>query len=342
MRYNETMVIFVLLLSGIIVLLAATRPATLGISDFELNRRRISSNLTKIDDLREESAATIVVLLRILQAIILVVLVLVSVNVLDWLGGVIASIVVVLTYQPIANLKPVRSFAAKLYTYYEKHLLALCQQFPKLAAHLANLESASQARSEVRVYSKEEFVALIKRSSGVLSKHEVRLVGSVLDFENKTVSDIMTPRSMIDSVKQDDLLGPILLSELHETGHSRFPVIDKDIDHIVGVLYVRELLSVDSTKNSPKVAQVMDKEVCFIRQDQSLDKALAAFIKTEKLLFVVINEFRETVGLLSLEDVIEALLGQKINDEFEKHSDLRAVAEHNPKKNNSPAKSHEV
>lgn len=86
----------------------------------------------------------------------------------------------------------------------------------------------------------------------------------------------------------------------------------------------------------------MDKEVCFIREDQMLDEALAAFLKTQKLLFIVINEFRETVGILSLEDVMEALLGQKITDEFEQHSSLRAVAERNPRKNNSPVSARNV
>ena len=50
----------------------------------------------------------------------------------------------------------------------------------------------------------------------------------------------------------------------------------------------------------------------------------------------MINQYRETVGLLSLEDALEALLGKKINDEFDTHEDLRKVAEHNPRGNNSP------
>ncbi|OYW41827.1 hypothetical protein B7Z28_02085 [Candidatus Saccharibacteria bacterium 32-45-3] len=80
----------------------------------------------------------------------------------------------------------------------------------------------------------------------------------------------------------------------------------------------------------------MDGEVCFIRDDQNLAHALKAFIKTEKLLFIVVNQYRETVGLLTLEDVIESLIGQKINDEFEHYTDLRAVAEQNISHNNSP------
>lgn len=82
----------------------------------------------------------------------------------------------------------------------------------------------------------------------------------------------------------------------------------------------------------------MDKKVFYIHQDQSLQQALAAFLRTRHHLFVVINEYRETVGLLSLEDVIEALLGRKINDEFDVYDDLRKVAEVNPQKNNKLTK----
>jgi CBS domain containing-hemolysin-like protein len=86
----------------------------------------------------------------------------------------------------------------------------------------------------------------------------------------------------------------------------------------------------------------MDPKVYYIHEDQTLEHALAAFLKTHHHLFVVVNEYRETVGILCLEDVIEALLGRKIVDEFDAHDDLRAVAAHNPRSNNSSSKSHDV
>ena len=149
----------------------------------------------------------------------------------------------------------------------------------------------------------------------------------------------MIPRTMIDSIGKDEVLGPIVLDGLYKTGHSRFPVIDGDIDHVVGMLYVQDLVTISNAKKSQKsyhVTDAMEHAVCYIREDQSLQQALAAFIKTRHHLFIVINQYRETVGLLSLEDALEALLGKKINDEFDTHEDLRKVAERNPRGNNSP------
>jgi CBS domain containing-hemolysin-like protein len=79
-------------------------------------------------------------------------------------------------------------------------------------------------------------------------------------------------------------------------------------------------------KKSVTAERAMEPRVFYIHEDQTLRHALAAFLRTHHHLFVVVNEFRETVGLLSLEDVIEALLGQKIVDEFDTHEDLRTVA----------------
>lgn len=330
------MLILIILVALVLVLVEATRPIAPNFSDFELKRRNKSGNLSRLDSARVQYQESISVILRMDSAVLLVIFVSLAITQFGWLSGLIASILLVLTYQPLATLGFVRSLAAKLYRYYEKYLLDFCQKFPRLAEHLARIGSSSRVKASAKLFSKEELINTIDNSSNILSKSELAFIKSALNFDKKQVSDIMTPRSMIDSISHDELLGPITLHELHDTGHSRFPVIDGDIDHVVGVLYVRDLLSIDGNKNSPKVAQVMDKNVCFIRQDQSLDQALAAFLKTKKLLFIVVNEFRETVGLLSLEDVVETLLGQKIDDEFEKHSDLRAVAERNPRKNNSP------
>ena len=162
-------------------------------------------------------------------------------------------------------------------------------------------------------------------------------MASTLHFGDKTVEQIMTPRGVVDTVNKDQIIGPLLLDELHKTGHSRFPVMDGDIDHIIGVLHIRNLLTLKD-KTSHRAATAMEKKVYFINQDQKLEKALAAFIKTRHHMFVVVNDYRETAGIITLEDVVEALLGRKILDEFDVVDDLRALAAKNPRQNNeSPA-----
>lgn len=336
------MVIIAIIVVALLIIAAATHPKTLKLSQFEISRREKAGLLSEIDSKRAKYASDIATLIRLKSALLLVIFVPCSIAAFGWIIGIALSAVLALEYQAVARLKPVRALADKLYSLYEKYLLVFPEKAQWFFKWFKTIDESLKENQQIELFSKDELSELLQRSPNILSKSEARLVDGALSFGGKSVKDIMTPRSVIESIGQNELLGPVVLSDLHKTGHSRFPVIDGDIDHVVGVLYVRDLLTIDGSKNSNKVSEVMDKTVCFIREDQTLDQALAAFLKTQKLLFIVVNEFRETVGLLSLEDVIEELLGQKINDEFEKHSDLRAVAERNPRKNNTPDKAKNV
>ena len=179
---------------------------------------------------------------------------------------------------------------------------------------------------------------MVAQSSGAISPSEKKLITNGLKFNDMKIEEIMTPRSMIESVPMNELLGPLVLDDLHKKGYSRFPVIDGDIDHVVGMLRIQDLLTIDRKAKSHRAETVMNKDVYYIRENQTLQHALAAFLKIQHHLFIVVNEFRETVGLLSLEDVIEALLGQKIIDEYDVYGDIRKAATANPQKNNLPTK----
>ena len=149
--------------------------------------------------------------------------------------------------------------------------------------------------------------------------------GAVGYFAKKTVESIMVPRGAIKVLQKTDLVGPLMLDELHRTGHSRFLVLDGDIDHVVGVLHIRTMLEL-LDKKSQTAEKAMEKSVYYIHQGQTLGDALAAFLKTRHQLFVVVNDNRETTGLLTLEDVIEQMLGHEIVDAFDIHDDVHAVA----------------
>lgn len=187
---------------------------------------------------------------------------------------------------------------------------------------------------DMQLNSREELTMLLEASPGILTRDEERRLEASFGFDKQTVASIMTPRSMICAIDEQEALGPLVLDELYKTGHSRFPVYRGDLDHMVGMLYLRDLVD---TKRSTEVARTaMHAKVYFIRDDHTLSQALKGFLTTHQHVFVVINKYRETVGLLSLEDVMEVLLGQNIRDEDDVYDDIRAVAEKNPHHNNQP------
>ncbi len=86
-------------------------------------------------------------------------------------------------------------------------------------------------------------------------------------------------------------------------------------------------------KRSVTAEKAMDPHVVYLRQDQTLAHALAAMLRTHRHLFVVIDASRHTVGVITLNDVIEALIGRKIVDEFDGHESIRAVSERSAHEN---------
>lgn len=175
--------------------------------------------------------------------------------------------------------------------------------------------------------SKEELTKVIKEHSNheesEITPSERRIVEHALTISEKKILDIMTPRRVLKAVAADEILSPDLLDELHKSGFSRFPVFKTSIDEIIGTLFIRDLIDI---KNKKTVVDAMDKEVYFVNEEQTLEHVLHAFLRTKRHLYVVVNEFKETVGVISIEDVIEHILGREIVDEFDRYDDLRAVA----------------
>lgn len=335
---------FLIIVSAVIfislVLVAGVRPGRSRLSLFELERRAEDGDKQAKKELeREGLIIDVVSLIKIKTAVLLVGFAILAILTFGWAIGVITSILVAILYGPIANVGFINKLSQKLYSAFEPEILKVVKKFSKIF-RIVRLKSDTEVGPS-SIDSRQELQNLVENSDGVLTDDEKKLILSGLSFSESLVSSVMTPKSVIDSIKKSEFLGPLTLDELHKTGHSRLPVIDGDIDHVVGILHLQSLLALD-IKRSTTAEKAMDPKVYYIREDQTLRHALAAFLKTHHHLFVVVNEYRETVGLLALEDVIEALIGQKIIDEFDAHDDLRAVAASNPGKNNESQKGKDI
>ena len=177
------------------------------------------------------------------------------------------------------------------------------------------------------LYTKEDIIELIDTQKvqvdNRITEEELDIVKHALQFGDKTVAEVMTPRRMIKMVSSVDVIGPVLMGELHNSGYSRFPVYQDKEENIVGTLFIRDLVE---AKAGGFVKTVMRKDVFYVYDQQSIARVLDAFIKTKHHMFLVVNNFEEIVGLITIEDVVEQVLGKQIIDEFDQYDDLRAVA----------------
>ncbi|MEO5627740.1 MAG: CBS domain-containing protein [Candidatus Saccharimonadales bacterium] len=181
--------------------------------------------------------------------------------------------------------------------------------------------------SHTNLFQKEDLIDLLeqqeRQTDNRITKQEIDMAVHTLSFGDKLVRDIFIPFSQVKAVKLGDSLGPILMGELHDSGHSRFPVYDGKSNNIVGVLYLHDLLQ---KKQGGSVKDIYQKQVVYAHEEQSLYQTLQAFLKTKRHLFVVVNQFEEVIGIVTIEDVLEQVIGQPIMDEFDQYEDLRAVA----------------
>lgn len=181
------------------------------------------------------------------------------------------------------------------------------------------------------IYEKEDLLEFINsqnsRQENRISEYELKMAFNALTFGDKDVSGVMTPLRKVKFVSKNDEVGPLLMDELHKSGFSRFPVVEDSSNDsspkVVGTLYLKNIIG---HTEKAKVVDLMDKNVYFVNETQSLNSALDAFIKTHHHLFIVVNNFEEMVGVISIEDILEQIIGSEIVDEFDKYDDLRAVA----------------
>jgi len=155
-----------------------------------------------------------------------------------------------------------------------------------------------------------------------VSKDEVLIATSALTFGDENIGKVMTPIGVVKTVNEKDVLTPVMLDDLHDSGFSRFPVKGNG-DAYVGTLYFKDAVNMET---SHTVKNIMRKDVFYVNESALLDQALKAFLKTQHHLFMVVNEYEDVVGVISIEDILERIIGKRIVDEFDKYDDLRAMA----------------
>jgi CBS domain containing-hemolysin-like protein len=169
------------------------------------------------------------------------------------------------------------------------------------------------------------------KQKGVFDEIEERLIKSVFDFADSTVRRAMTPRTDVVALNLNASSKEIIDS-IVENGYSRFPIYEENIDHIKGVLYSKDIII---HKLNPELIILKDllHEPLFVPDSMPLSKLLNIFQLKKKHIAVVLDEFGGTAGIITLEDILEELVGE-IQDEYDeespplvKHSDTIAFAE---------------
>lgn len=186
---------------------------------------------------------------------------------------------------------------------------------PSLIQKLFGTKSHEEKQQE----AEEEILSLVEegQEKGVIGDSTKDIIENLFDFDDTTACEIMTHRTDVAAVEDTDTLSDVVKTAI-ESGFSRIPVYHETIDNIAGVLYVKDLLRY-ITEEVPENFKLTDitREVIFVPKTKNCSELFTEMIKAKIQLAIVVDEYGGTEGLLTMEDLIEDILGRSIQDEYD-------------------------
>jgi CBS domain containing-hemolysin-like protein len=175
--------------------------------------------------------------------------------------------------------------------------------------------------------TREEFavIAELGQTEGALREDEYRVIHNVLRLRRVRVRDVMTPRTVVFMLHKD-LTVQQALDEHGSLQFARIPVYGEGPDDVVGVVLRHALHTALQEGRGARTLRELATPIHAVPQDAALDRVLDEFIERKEHLFLAVDEYGGTAGVITLEDAIETLLGTEIVDETDQAVDMRAVA----------------
>lgn len=248
------------------------------------------------------------------------------INIDVWRGISIVIITIILSFFTLVfgELVPKR-LAMK---YYEKiafstigvikAISSITSPFVKLLTASTNMVSKifGVGEAEEEIVTEEEIKMMIDEGEekGTIEEEEKVLLNNVFAFNDIIVSEIMTPRTDMFAIEIDDNVNE-LLDEIDEYKYSRIPVYEETIDNIEGILFIKDILKAVKTGQKINIRDIM-REPYFVPESKGIDELFRELQKSKQQMAIVIDEYGGTAGLITMEDIIEELMGN-IFDEYD-------------------------
>nr|HNH30733.1 hemolysin family protein [bacterium] len=167
-------------------------------------------------------------------------------------------------------------------------------------------------------HSEEEIRMLIAdgRKSGVIDATEYKLIENIFNFTETSVKEIMIPRMDVFAL---DIEKPVVenLKSAIDSGYTRIPVYRESIDTLIGILYVKDLFKIDRDTITTASFETILRPAYFAPESISINRLMQDFLQQRFHMAIIIDEFGGTSGVVTLENIIEKIVGQQIQDEYD-------------------------
>jgi CBS domain containing-hemolysin-like protein len=185
-----------------------------------------------------------------------------------------------------------------------------------------------QPVGEHEIHSTDELKLLVEQSKdgGEIEKENYDIIKNAFDFTDHNAKQIMIPRQQVFAL-ENTLTSDEIIEQIIENGYSRIPIYDGSIDNIIGILYAKDILKEHYRSKKINVEGLLHK-VYYVYENKQISEVLADFQKQRIHLAVIIDEFGGTQGIITLEDILEELVGE-IQDEDDDEKPMVEVKENN-------------
>lgn len=204
-----------------------------------------------------------------------------------------------------------------------KTISVITAPFVKFLTFSTNIVSRAFGVSETEeeTVTEEEIRMMVDvgEEKGVIKREEKNMINNVFEFNDKVVSEIMTPRTEIFALDMNLTISEVIEELSEDLRYSRVPVYEEDIDDIKGIVYIKDILLSQKNKNT-KIRNLI-KEAYYVSETKNVNELFSELRKNRKQIAIVIDEYGGTSGVVTMEDILEEIVGE-IYDEYDNAENL--------------------
>lgn len=215
------------------------------------------------------------------------------------------------------RLAPVVTVPLRAMVFFLKPIVWLCRSITRLLPQ----------RSDDSISAEEiQTIATLSRESGDIEENEENVINNIIDLKSKIVRQVMTPRTVTFSMNEHMTVSKAMTMLTELSSHSRIPVYNREPDNVTGIVMRKDVLQAAAEGKNRLTLTRFRNQAHFVPETAPLNRILVDFFDRRQHLFVVVDEYGTMTGIISLEDVLEEIMGREIIDETDKANDMRELA----------------
>ena len=169
-------------------------------------------------------------------------------------------------------------------------------------------------------------IAALSRESGDIEENEEKVINNIIDLKNKIVRQVMTPRTVTFSMNEHITVGNAMAMLAELSSHSRIPIYNREPNNVTGIIMRKDILQAAAEGENTLTLARFKHPAHFVPEMAPLNRILINFFDRRQHLFIVVDEYGTMTGIISMEDVLEEIVGREIIDESDKAKDMRELA----------------